>query len=93
MPGIHRLGDVGTGHGCWPPRPIISGSSNVLVNGIPATKIGDSYAVHCCPPPCHGGSQASGNPTVLVNGSPVARQGDSISCGGSALACSGNVMA
>ena len=92
---VHRLGDIGTGHGCWPPRPVITGSPNVKVNNISVARIGDSYPPHCCCsiPESHGAVQAVGSPTVKANGIPISRIGDSISCGGSALGCSSNVKA
>ena len=94
MPGCVRLGDICTGHGCWPPRPNVSASSNVIVNGIGAHRVGDAWAPHTCPaiPETHGSVQASGSPNVIVNGVPVARIGDSIACGSSNASGSGNVI-
>ena len=59
-----RLGDQCTGHGCFPPRANISASGNVFINSIGAHRVGDGWAVHCCGPVCHGGSQATGSSTV-----------------------------
>ena len=53
MPGVSRLGDVCTGHGCFPSRPSTGASPNVFVNGIPVHRQGDSWAPHCCVT-CHG---------------------------------------
>jgi len=79
---IERLGDIGSGHSCYPPRPIVTSSPNVFVDGIPVSRVGDSYAPHACPHTSpHGASQAGGSPTIKVNGSPVSRIGDAISCG------------
>lgn len=81
---IGRLGDIGTGHGCYPPRPIVTSSPNVFVDGKPASRVGDSYIPHACPnTPPHGAVQASGSPTVKINGRAVSRIGDAISCGSS----------
>jgi len=33
MSAVSRLGDTGSGHGCFPPRASTSASSNVYVNG------------------------------------------------------------
>lgn len=75
MPPLVRLGDICSGHGCWPPRPCIMGSPNVLVNGLPAHRLGDLWGIHLdvckscfCQPCesdryCHGGGPDGG---VLV---------------------------
>ena len=42
MPGIVRLGDVCTGHGCWPPRPNVEASPNVFVNSIAVHRLYDA---------------------------------------------------
>jgi len=86
MPPASRISDIGSGHGCFPPTSIISGSSNVITCSIPQARLGDSLAPHGCPPtPPHGRSLASGSSTVFVNNLPAARIGDSISCGGSVV--------
>ena len=79
-----RLGDLGIGHGCFPPTPVISGSSNVIISGKPAARIGDQLAPHgCsnCPP--HPRAIGAGASTVFINGKNAARVGDSVICGGS----------
>jgi len=62
--------------------PIITGSPNILIDGLPAARKGDS-GVHaaCC------GSNSfeivQGDPNVLINGRPAARLGDKTQhCGG-----------
>lgn len=92
MPGVHRLGDVDTGHGCFGGRPTCQASPNVLVNGKGACRVGDKYNSHCCVT-CHDGVVSVGSPNVFVNGKAVARIGDAVSCGGNASAGSGNVFA
>jgi len=89
---VVRLGDICTGHGCYPARANISASSDVFVNGLGAHRVGDSWAVHCCGTPCHGSIQASGSGSVFVNGKAVARVGDSIACGSSNATGSSNVF-
>ena len=92
MPMATRLGDVCTGHGCFPPRPSVAGSPNVLVNNIPIVRVGDMYAPHGCPTcPPHPAPLAAGSSTVLVNNMPAGRMGDAVGCGSSAMACSANV--
>ena len=93
MPAVTRLGDLCTGHGCFPPRPSISASPNVYANGIPICRVSDSYAPHgCsnCPP--HPGNLVQGSPTVFINGLPVSRIGDALNCGSSAMTGSPNVF-
>lgn len=94
MPGIARLGDICTGHGNWPARPSTSGSSNVFINGKPAHRQGDSWAVHCNPDPsCHSSVLAAGSSSVYVNGKPLGREGDPVACGSKVASGSPNVFA
>jgi len=93
MPAVHRKGDSGTGHGCFPPRTNNQGSSDVFCNGIPVHRQGDSWNVHCCGIPCHGGNLASGSSTVFANNKDLGRIGDPVSCGSAAANGSGNVFA
>lgn len=92
MPAAHRLGDLCTGHGCWPPRPNISASSDVLVNNLGSHRLGDGWAVHCCDDDCHGAVAAQGSPNVFVNGLPKCRIGDAVSCGSSMATGSPDVI-
>lgn len=92
MPAASRLGDSCTGHGCFPPRPSTSGSGNVFINGIPALRVGDSFATHCCGPSCHGGVSAAGSSSVFINGKAATRIGDAVSCGSALAQGSGNVF-
>jgi uncharacterized Zn-binding protein involved in type VI secretion len=93
MPGVVRLGDTCTGHGCFPPRANDEASSDVFVNGIGAHRVGDHWVVHCCGPSCHDSNMAQGSGTVFVNGKPLARIGDNVACGSAAAVGSGNVFA
>ncbi len=71
-----RVGDQ-TSHGTpLSPGP---GSTNVLIGGMPAWRVGSDF--HTCPlvtvlVPHVGGTAAIGSMTVLINGLPAARQGD-----------------
>ena len=49
MPEVARKGDIGSGHGCWPPRPNDEGSQDVYVNGIPLHRQGDHWQPHTEP--------------------------------------------
>lgn len=93
MPAVTRLGDLCSGHGCWPPRPSITASPNVLVNGRGAVRLGDGYAVHCCKAACHPGNLAMGSSTVFVNGLNLGRIGDPVTCGSVVAQGSENVFA
>lgn len=93
MPNATRLGDMDTGHDACAPTALISASSNVIINGKGAGRVGDSYAAHgCVVHPSHSGTIASGSTTVFINGKPAGRIGDSVSCGGSVAEGSGNVI-
>ena len=50
--------------------PIISGSPNVIIGGMPAARVGD--AAVCIGPP---DKVSAGSATVLINGKPAARWG------------------
>lgn len=92
-PQAARLGDMGAGHGCFPPTPIMAGSPDVLINGRPAARVGDPLLLHgCgnCPP--HPRSISAGSGNVIINGKPAARAGDAIGCGGSISNGSGDVL-
>lgn len=90
--GAVRLGDLCSGHGCWPARPNTAASQNVFVNGLGWHRLGDAWAEHCCYDDCHGGSAASGSQTVFVNGLPACRIGDAVSCGSTMVNGSINVF-
>lgn len=92
MAGVTRLGDLASGHGCWPEHPSIEASSDVFVNGIPVVRVGDAYQPHTCVT-THGGSLATGSSTVFVNGKPIGRIGDLVSCGSTVIEGSENVFA
>ena len=62
--------------------PITTGSPDVLLNGLPAARVGDT-GVHasCCGPNTF--KIVEGDPEVLINGKPAARFGDKTQhCGG-----------
>lgn len=64
---VARLTDMTTGHGCWPPVPVVTASNSVFVNGLPAARLADAHATHCCPDKgCHDGVFVSGSNDVFV---------------------------
>jgi uncharacterized Zn-binding protein involved in type VI secretion len=91
MPAQSRLGDKSMvpadAHGCpacpHPANgPAIAGSPNVMVNGMPALRVGDN-GVHmaCCGPNTWVAAKGSG--TVFINKMPAHRMGDTDThCGG-----------
>lgn len=87
MSAVTRLGDITTGHDGFPPRPSVSASSTVFVNGLGVVRMGDSYAGHP-----HPGSLSSGSSTVFIEGKACGRIGDSVSCGDTVAVGSGNVF-
>lgn len=92
MSAVTRLGDMASGHGCWPAHPSIEGSPNVFVNGIPVVRVGDAYQPHTCVS-THGGNLAAGSSSVFVNGKAIGRVGDPVSCGSTVSQGSPNVFA
>lgn len=92
MPACARLGDICTGHGCYPPRPNVQASPNVYVNGIPVHRDTDAWASHCCDSVCHSSVLARGSPTVFVNALQCGRIGDPVACGSNIAEGSGNVF-
>lgn len=71
----------GSGHGCFPPHNVIVGNPKVLIEGLPASCIGDLLTPHCCGSLCHPGAIASGSSKVMVAGRPLAKIGDFVNCG------------
>lgn len=92
---VARLGDLSTPDPCGaPPRPCTVGSGDVFINGMPAHRLGDAWALHACPlSPPHDAVTAVGSGSVFVNGLPLARLGDLISCGSTIAVGSGDTFA
>jgi uncharacterized Zn-binding protein involved in type VI secretion len=93
LPPVGRLGDVCTGHGCFPSRGNVSASPNVFTNSIPTHRRSDAWASHCCGPACHGSVLASGSTSVFVNNLDCSRIGDPVACGSAVSSGSPNVFA
>ena len=92
MPAVTRLGDVCTGHGCFPSRPNVSASPTVFANGIAVHRQGDAWGSHCCVV-CHTSILSSGSTTVFADNKQVGRIGDPVACGSTVAGGSGNVYA
>jgi uncharacterized Zn-binding protein involved in type VI secretion len=81
MPAVCRLGDISTGHGCFPPRPNTSARSTVFADGIPVHCKGDSWATHNCGNSSHDGVLIGASSSASAEGKGLGRTGDAISCG------------
>lgn len=83
MPPVTRLGDLCTGHGCWPPRPSIEGEARFTSTGIPVHLQSQAWAPHTCPaiPETHASVLAVGAPRFTVGGRQLGRIGDPVACG------------
>ncbi len=87
MPAVSRLGDMSTGHGCFPPTALIQTPvSKTFFNGIKPSVInsGCQHATHCCGIVCHGGTARSPSTVAsktYIEGFLAARIGDNIACG------------
>jgi uncharacterized Zn-binding protein involved in type VI secretion len=97
MPAATRIGDADVTHCSTPFRA--QGSPDVMVNGIPWSRLGDNNTVHLkpcpCPPCCcpHAMPIAKGSATVIVNGRGAGRIGDPIAACTSVAQGSSNVFA
>lgn len=77
---VSRLGDMTTGHGCFPPQKTIQGSTNVFIEGKPAFRQLDAAQPHCCKY-CHPTNAIKGSMTVYVNQRQLMRVTDPCNCG------------
>lgn len=80
MPGVVRKSDISQGHGCFPPRPNIDGSSTTFVDGKGVHRLTDKWLIHMCGNKSHDGSLISASTTVFADNKGIGRIGDSISC-------------
>ena len=79
-----RVGDQTSGHGPYPPNVLGGpGSSDVLIEGVPAALVGDGTVTPCIAPNSKDldGVIMEGSPTASANGKAIARIGDPLSCG------------
>jgi uncharacterized Zn-binding protein involved in type VI secretion len=93
MTQVARKGDLCTGHGGFPPRPSLTGSEDVFINGKPVHRTTDSWAPHTDGTTVHPSTMGQGLSTVLVNGLAIARVGDPVQCGSTILLGSLDVYA
>lgn len=87
MPAVSRLGDMSTGHDCFPPTELIQTPvSKTFFNGIKASVVDETcqHAPHSCGITTHEGvtrSPSSGSSKTFIEGRPAVRIGDNIACG------------
>ncbi|MBB6056157.1 PAAR domain-containing protein [Tolumonas osonensis] len=85
MPLAARVGDA---HACpqkgHSVNNIVSGSDNVFINGLPASRLGDTTSC--------GATIVAGSSTVFINGKPAALMGSATSHGGVIIGGSDNVL-
>jgi len=83
MPAQCRLGDMSTGHGCFPPTAIDGAvAAKTTVEGDPAAMVDSTHPDHACGNTVHAGRKiSSGSGKTTIEGKPAARIGDSINCG------------
>jgi uncharacterized Zn-binding protein involved in type VI secretion len=80
-------------HDGWSGGVITSGSNDVLINGKPASTVGDSGTPHTKPDNApHGVIISSGSSSVLINGKPAAFIGSAASCGSTVSSGSPDVI-
>ncbi len=93
MAAATRKGDCCTGHDSCAPVPLEEASTDVLINGLGAGRLGDHYAKHgCVVHSAHADVIASGSGSVYINGLPAARVGDKVSIAGTVRDGSGDVF-
>lgn len=81
MPAGSRLGDLTTGHGCFPPQTVVESSSTVFYDDIGAARETDGVSTHCCGSSCHDSTIATGSKNVFIDNLPAARIADPVNCG------------
>jgi hypothetical protein len=81
--GAIRVGDVSTGHGCWPPTTAAVGSVTSFTDQLPQVRMTDAYVLHCCPGPpgCHPVMAAQGSQTAFTDQLASHCVGHALSCG------------
>jgi uncharacterized Zn-binding protein involved in type VI secretion len=93
MPPVTRLGDVCTGHACFPPRGNSQASPNVFTNNKKTHRRTDAWPAHFCVGSVHASVLARGSSTVFANYLDVCRIGDPVACGSAVAQGSPNVFA
>lgn len=92
MPNISHIGSLSRGHGGFPSKKLLVGSTDVFVNNKPVGRVGDLWEVHCNSKSCHDSKTIAGSADVFVNNKPLARIGDPLDCGDTILTGSNDVF-
>ena len=90
-----RIGDMTSGHPEFPPTMIASGNAKVLIEGLPASCVGDAGIPHIRlskPFDPHEVKISAGSSKVMIGGKPAARVGDSTACGGAIASGASKVL-
>lgn len=96
MPAVSRIGDMSTGHGCFPPTALVQTPvQKTFFNGKKPAVVNTAsqFATHCCGIVCHSGAARSpslGASKTFIEGFLAARIGDDIACGDSIAEGSAN---
>ena len=90
MPAVARVGDAGQ-DGTYSGY-IVSGSANVIADGIEVAFVGSTYY---CSNPLHGYNEIVSSPVtdVIVNGNAIAVVGSTCACGATIIQGSPDVLA
>ena len=91
MKPVTRVGDIHSGHQCFPPTKGSSGSPNVFANGRAVMRLGDNFKPHGCPKP-HSVIASTGYGKVLVNGKAIVRVSSKTACTATVVMGSPNVV-
>jgi len=85
MPAASRNNDLSTGHGCFPPTPMVGNlCSKTYIEFELSGHVGSQHATHSCPPVVHPQSAraiTSGASKTNIEGSAAVRISDPIGCG------------
>lgn len=87
MPAVVRLGDLSTGHACFPPTQLVqTASTKSYINGklVGLADTQSQFSTHVCGITVHpqsGRTIVGGASKSFIEGKPIARIGDDISCG------------
>lgn len=87
MPAVVRLGDLSTGHACYPPTQLVqTAATKSYINGklVGLQDPQSQFASHVCGRVTHPQNQRTivgGASKSFIEGKAIARIGDDISCG------------
>jgi len=97
MPAASRMGDISTGHNCFPPTAIITTPvTKTYLNGLLAAVVDAELLKHKCGRSFHFSTRnrkiSSGSSNIFIEGKAAARIGDEIECGDNLGQGSSNII-